>query len=136
MEYKHKRELECFAEHEKRTRIYLEAEKDRLCGPLEKLITQLENAKNKDKPPNMKPQTAQFSSTRKTRVVRTKQALPPASPRTSRAICEFKGSDEPSRLHLNGLNVKQIMNSGRRPVTSLVAKKTALGTSARRRVNM
>lgn len=135
MEDKHKRELACFADHEKRTEIYIRAEKDRVCGPLEKLINQLEHTKNKDKPLNLKPQTATFTSTRKTRVVRTEKALPPATPRTSHAISCFKGSDEPARLQLNGLNVKKLMSS-RRPVTSITATRTTTTMSARRRVNM
>lgn len=116
LEDKHKKELECFEEHQERTRQFIEAEKRKALHPVEKLIAQLETARNKDKPTNKKPNSIVFKSTRHTRAVRTQKALPKASPRTTRAFYDYKGAEDPPRLTLGSLNVKRIISS-RRPVS-------------------
>ena len=114
---KQAKEVECFKEHETRTRQYLQGERRKSIEPLELLIKQLEIAKDRNKPMNKKPQPVVFKSNRRTRTLRTEKALPPTSPRTARALCDFKVADEPNRLFISGLNVRQIV-SGRRPVSA------------------
>ena len=112
----HRKERECFEEHEVRTRQYLESERRKAIEPIEKLIAQLETARDKDKPTNMNPRKVVFTSTRRTRVMRSERGLPPASPRTARAICDYKAAEEPAKLSLGRMNVRKIVNS-RRPVS-------------------
>ena len=113
LEEKHAKEIACFEEHQVRTKQYIEQERRKALHPIEKLIAQLETARDKDKPTNKKPTSVVFRSTRRTRVVRSERALPSASPRTTRAMCDFKAADDPPRLHIN---VKRIM-SARRPIS-------------------
>ena len=118
----HRKERECFEEHEVRTRQYLEAERRKAIEPIERLIAQLEIARDKNKPTNMKPRKFAFTSTRRTRVMRTERGLTAPSPRTTRAICDYKVSEEPPKLSLGRLNVRKIVST-KRPVSVIRTRK-------------
>ena len=108
------REIDCFNEHEKRIEVFMLAERHKAIKPHIMLIKQLETARDKDKPLNKKPTKVVFVSNRRTRTVRTETALPPASPRTSRAMSNFRVADEPERLQITGINVRrEIMNNSK-----------------------
>lgn len=118
MNDKHRKEIACFEEHDRRVETFLIGERNRTVGPIERLLEQLQARKDRDAPPNLKPCTHQFTSTAKSRAFRTTQAIPARSERTTRAIADFRGEGA-SHLSVSGLNVKQIMKgrSARRAVS-------------------
>lgn len=105
------REIDCFNEHEKRIEVFMKAERHKAIDPQIMLIRQLETIRDKDKPLNKKPRKVVFVSNRRTRTLRTETALPPASPRTSRAMSNFRFAEEPERLQITGINVKKEIRS-------------------------
>ncbi|OHT05985.1 hypothetical protein TRFO_26048 [Tritrichomonas foetus] len=116
------RTIECFNDHEKRLEQYLVAEREKVLKPYYMLIKQLEATRDKDLPLNMKPQKVVFVSNIRTKILKTDRALPPASPRTTRAMSKFRNSDEPERLTLTGIDVRRTL-SGRRAKSSVRVSK-------------
>lgn len=101
------REVDCFVEHERRIERFMAAERAKAIGPCVMLIRQLEAAVEAGRPTNLKPRKEVFTSNRRTRLIRTEAAIPPASPRTTRAMSNFMFADEPEKLKVDGINVKK-----------------------------
>ena len=123
---KHKREVECFDEHERRIEQYLKLERDKAILPIEKQIEQLQNKKNQDAPTNMKPATTQaYIATTRTRTCRTARAIPARTEETTRAIAEFRNRQEIPKLAVRALDVRRIIgkstsNNGATRVVSVL----------------
>lgn len=118
------KELDCFDQHKQRLEVYLNLEKDKVILPYQMQIKQLEIARDQGKPTNKKPIKTVFVSTRKTRACKNEAAFPPASPRTARALSNYRISDEPKKLDLSGINVKRILSS-RRSASSVRVRRKA-----------
>lgn len=112
------KEMACFEEHEKRTELYLIDERGRTIHPMEMEVRKLEIERDRDKPPNLNPRKDVLKTVRTSRTKPRKSILMPPSPRTTRAIRDFKVYDDPPKLGLTGLNVSKIMNR-RSAATSL-----------------
>ena len=121
---KHRREVECFDEHERRIEQYLKGEREKVLGPIEKQIEQLQNRKNQDAPTNMKPTVTQaYVSTTRTRTCRTAKAIPKRTEETTRAIAEFRNRHEIPKLAVRALDVRRIIgkNGGTNGSTRVVS---------------
>lgn len=118
------KETECFNDHERRTEIFLKAEREKVLHPIQMQIKAIENHIAERKPPNLKPGKLPYTSNPRnramTRVGRFSQL---SSPRTRHAFTSYKATDETPHLTINGLNVKQLIN-GRRPASHCQVKRT------------
>lgn len=118
------REIQCFNDHERRIEQFMKAERVKAISPSVMLIRQLEIARDKDKPTNMKPRKVVFISNRRTRALRAESAFPPASPRTCNAMSNFRLAEEPEKLKISGINVKREIRNN-----SKISHKTKRSTS-------
>lgn len=117
LEEKHKKEITCFNEKEKRTELFLSTNRQSELRPLEMLIRQLKISINSSKPQNLKPQRTSFQSTARTRAyVAQNITLPPKDRKTVSQLNTFRNKDEPVKLELSGFDVKKLM---RRPKSTI-----------------
>jgi hypothetical protein len=88
---------------------------------LNSIIYQMERTRDRNRPLNLKPGVPPFTSNTRTRSVHMQQRAPPATPRSSQTLSEFK-AEEPKRLPTLGLNVRGLMEGtgSRRPQSQLV----------------
>jgi hypothetical protein len=102
---RHRREIECFAEHERQTEIFLRKEKERAIEPIEKMIAQLEIARDKDKPLNLNPRPVP----RNARKPRVKLVGKPVSRIDVKTFLEFRSAEAPEPLSLNPPDVAKLI---------------------------
>ena len=107
---KHRKEIECFNEKEKRTEIYLKGEKFKEVHPLEMQIQQLKLIIDTEKKNLLLKNN--LKSTLKNKI-EIKDQLPPNSPRTARVYQKFRNNDEPIKLNINSTNVKKAFEKRR-----------------------
>ena len=101
--------VDCFNEHENRIYHYLLAEREKALVPHHMLVKQLEMARDRDKPLNLKPQKVTFQSNIRTKTLKTDKGLPHVSPRVTQVMTNFRKQEEPNHLTITGIDVKKIM---------------------------
>jgi hypothetical protein len=103
---RHRREVECFVEHQRRTELFLKKERMRVIEPIERLIGKLEMAQNRKKPLNLNPR-ATTRNDRKPKVSLRR----PASRVDPRMVCEYRTADAPEPLAVNAPDVAKLIPS-------------------------
>ena len=104
---KHRKEMECFNEHERKTSVFLHSERFSAMHPIEMSIRNLTNSLEKP-PMNMKPTKNAIQSSMRTRM-RTESVVAPRPPGTSRKFNQFRFRDTASKLDLVGIDVKKFI---------------------------
>jgi hypothetical protein len=101
----HQRELVCFTEHQRQIEAYLIRERRQAIEPMERLVAQLEIARDRYKPLNMNPRTRPKSAG-VPRVMRVERPTPRMNPRE---VSEFRFADAPEPLPVGGVDVAKIV---------------------------
>jgi hypothetical protein len=102
---RHRREVECFSEHQRKIEAYLARERQKAIEPIQRLVSQLEIARDRDKPLNMNPR-APSQTARRPRVMRMER---PATRINPRDVCEFRFGDVSEPLAVGGVDVAKIV---------------------------
>jgi hypothetical protein len=105
---RHRREIEGFLEHQRQREAYLEKERHHAIDPTERLIAQLEIARDRDKPPNLNPRPVTRNA-RKPRVMRVKRPETRLSVQSVRTIGEYRLADAPDPLPIAAPDVAHIV---------------------------
>jgi hypothetical protein len=104
MNERHRRELECFVEHQRKTEIFLRKERMRVIEPIERMISQLEMAQDRDKPLNLNPRASSRNAL-KPRVSIGR----PATRVDPRIIHEYRLADAPEPLPVGAPDVARLI---------------------------
>jgi excinuclease UvrABC nuclease subunit len=97
MTRRHRREIETFLEHQRQREAYLEKERQHAIDPIERLIAQLEIARDRDRPLNLNPRPVTRNA-RRPRVMPVKRPETRLSVQAVKTIGEYRFADAPDPL--------------------------------------